>query len=79
MLNLKAYVLGGLAGSIVLAVCIVSAGNGSVNVLSEIDREDGTTALVNAILVARADKFSTQNASVRKSWILRQWADFTTW
>jgi hypothetical protein len=62
-LNLRSYLLGGLVGSMLLAVCIVSAGKGSVTVLSDIDRDDGTTALVNAILVARADKFSTQEAS----------------
>jgi hypothetical protein len=31
--------------------------------LSDVDRDDGSTALINAILVARADKFSTQEAS----------------
>ena len=35
----------------------------ATSILLDVDREDGTTALINAVLVARADKISTQEAS----------------
>ena len=53
-----------MGASLLVSTVYFSSWNASsVDVLSNIDRDDGTTALVNAILVARADKISTQEAS----------------
>ena len=53
----------GAAGLVILATVVIAASNISRTTLTEVDREDGTDALVNAVLIARADKLSTQEAS----------------
>ncbi len=53
-----------IAGALLVVAVVYNSSAPSANsVLSEIDREDGSTALINAVLVARADKISTSEAS----------------